>query len=247
MIQAVRIAEHKDVMLPVMVTTDGFIISHGMERLEMYPDIEVQEFTGEYNFPYNVLDTDHPITVGSIVLTDYYFEFKKAQREAMKNAKKVILEIGREFGKKFGREYGLIETYRCEDADYITVSMGSTAGTSKAAVDELRQEGIKAGLIKIRVFRPFPAEEIAGILSKSKASAVLDRAESLSNQAGPVATEIKAGLYDAGVNIPLSSYIYGLGGREIFIEDIKNVYRGLKNMSEGKSKPVQAAYIGLKE
>ncbi|MEI7542811.1 MAG: transketolase C-terminal domain-containing protein [bacterium] len=247
MLQANRIAEHKDVITPVMVTTDGFIISHGMERLEMYPDAEVQKFVGEYKGPYNVLDVDHPITVGSIVLTDYYFEYKKAQREAMKAAKRVILEVGKEFGKTFGREYGLIETYKCDDADYIMIAMGSTAGTAKAAIEELRKEGIKAGLLKIRVFRPFPAEEIAAVLAKAKAVAVLDRAESMSNQAGPVATEVKAGLFDAGVKVPLASYIYGLGGREIFLEDLKNVYRELKNIAEGKSKPEQAKYIGLKE
>ena len=247
MLQANRIAEHKDVMTPVMVTTDGFIISHGMERLEMYPDAEVTKFVGEYNAPYDVLNTDKPITVGSIVLTDYYLEYKKAQREAMKAAKRVILEVGKEFGKTFGKEYGLIETYKCEDADYIIVAMGSTAGTTKAAIEELRLEGIKAGLLKIRVFRPFPAEEIAAVLMKAKAVAILDRCESMSNQAGPVATEVKNGLYDAGAKVPLSSYIYGLGGREIYIEDLKTVYRELKSIAEGKSKPEQAKYIGLKE
>jgi pyruvate ferredoxin oxidoreductase alpha subunit len=246
MLQANRIAEHKDVITPVMVTTDGFIISHGMERLEMYPDAEVQKFVGEYKGPYNVLDVDHPITVGSIVLTDYYLEYKKAQHEAMKAAKRVILEVGKEFGKTFGREYGLIETYKTDDADFIVIAMGSTAGTAKAAIEELRLEGIKAGLLKIRVFRPFPAEEIAAVLAKAKAVAVLDRCESMSNQAGPVATEVKAGLYDAGVKVPLASYIYGLGGREIYIEDIKNVYRELKAIADGKSKPEQAKYIGLK-
>ncbi len=247
MIMAPRIAEHKDVITPIMVTTDGFIISHGMERLEMYPDAEVAKFVGEYKPPYNVLDVDHPITAGSIVLTDYYLEFKKAQHEAMKNAKRVIEEVSVEFAKTFGRKYGFIETYKCDDADFITVSMGSTAGTTKAAVDELRAEGIKAGLLKVRVFRPFPAEEIAAVLSKAKAVAILDRCESMSNQAGPLATEIKGGMYDAGAKVPLASYIYGLGGREIFIENIKDVYRELKNIADGKSKPEQAKYIGLKE
>jgi pyruvate ferredoxin oxidoreductase alpha subunit len=247
MIMAPRIAEHKDVSLPIMVTTDGFIISHGMERVELYPDAEIQKFVGDYKSPYNVLDVEHPITVGSIVLNDYTFEFKKAQHEAMKNAKRVILEVSKEFAKQFGTEYGLIETYKCEDADFITVSLGSTAGTTKMAVDELRKEGIKAGLLKIRVFRPFPAEEIAAVLSKAKAVAVFDRAESMSNQAGPVATEVKNGLYDISAKVPVASYIYGLGGREIFIEEIKDVYRELKNIADGKSKPEQAKYIGLKE
>ena len=125
--------------------------------------------------------------------------------------------------------------------------MGSTAGTAKAAIEELRQEGIKAGLLKIRVFRPFPGEEIAAILSKAKAVAVLDRAESLSNQAGPVATEVKAALYDAGKCVPMSTYMYGLGGREIFVEDLKKVYRDIKSVAEGKSQTANVAYIGLKE
>ncbi|HRU38375.1 MAG TPA: transketolase C-terminal domain-containing protein, partial [Candidatus Goldiibacteriota bacterium] len=139
-------------------------------------------------------DTEKPITVGSLVLTDYYMEHKRAQHEAMKNAKKVILEVGKEFGKIFGREYGFFEEYKMADAEYALVCLGSTAGTAKAAIEELRQEGIKAGLVKIRVFRPFPAEELAAALKNVKAIAVLDRSESLSNQAGPVATEIKAAL-----------------------------------------------------
>jgi pyruvate ferredoxin oxidoreductase alpha subunit len=247
MIQAVRIAEHPGVMLPAMVTTDGFIISHGMERLEMYPDEEVAKFIGEYRGPYNMLDVKHPVTAGSLVLPDYYFEFKKAQRVAMANAKRVILEIGKEFGRVFGREYGLFEAYRCDDADFITISIGSTAGTTKAAIEELRSDGIKTGLLKLRVFRPFPAEEIAATIKKAKAIAVLDRAESLSNQAGPLATEIKAGLFDAGISLPLATYIYGLGGREITVKDIKKVYADLREISGSKSKPEQAKYIGLKE
>jgi len=244
LIQAVKIAEHKDVMLPAMVSTDGFIISHGMERLETYPTDEVRKFIGEYKPPYNVLDIDKPITVGSIVLTDYYIEHKKAQHEAMKNAKKAIQDVGKEFGKIFGKEYGLIESYRMEDAEFALICIGSTAGTTKAAVEELRAEGVKAGLIKVRVFRPFPAEEIAEALKNVKSFAVLDRAESLSNQAGPLATEIKAGLFDAGLSKPMSSYIYGLGGREIYIENIVKVY---KDLMSGKASSEKVAYLGVKE
>lgn len=243
LIAAVRIAEHNDVLLPAMVSTDGFIISHGMERLEMYPDEEVKKFIGEYKPAYNLLDMNNPITVGSLVLTDYYLEHKRAQHEAMKNAKKVIPQIFDEFAKTFGKKYDFIESYKCDDAEYILVCLGSTAGTSKVAVDELKQEGIKAGLLKIRVFRPFPAEEIVKILSKAKAIAILDRCESLSIQAGPVATEIKAALYDANINIPVANYIYGLGGREIYIDQIKNVYKNLTGIK--KSEPVK--YLGVKE
>jgi len=243
MIQAVRIAEHKDVLLPAMVTTDGFIISHGMERLELYPDEEVQKFIGEYKPTYNLLNVDKPITVGSLVLTDYYIEHKRAQHEAMKNAVKVIKSIGKEFGKVFGREYDMIEKYKADDAELLLVCLGSTAGTTKVAIEELRQEGIKAGLVKIRVFRPFPAEDIVNALKNAKAIAILDRSESLSTQAGPVATEVKAALYDAGLNLPTKPYIYGLGGREIYVDQIKNVYKNLINLK--KTEPV--SYIGVKE
>jgi pyruvate ferredoxin oxidoreductase alpha subunit len=210
----------------------------------MYPTEAVQKFIGKYEPPYNLLNLEKPITVGSIVLTDYYLEHKKAQHEAMDRAKRVILEIGKEFGKTFGKEYGFFEEYRASDADYILVCLGSTAGTAKAAVEELRQEGIKVGLIKVRVFRPFPAEELAAALKNCKAIAVLDRSESMNTQAGPVATEIKAALYDANIAKPMEAYIYGLGGREIYIEDIKKVYRNLASAKSG-SKHVQ--YLGVKE
>lgn len=242
-IQAVRIAEHNDILLPAIVTIDGFIISHGMERLEMYPDEAIQKFIGQYHSGYNLLNVEKPITVGSLVLTDYYFEHKKAQHEAMKNAGRIIKEVGKEFGNVFGKEYDLIEKYKTDDAEYMLVCLGSTAGTAKVAVEELRHEGIKAGLVKIRVFRPFPAEDIVNVLKKAKSVAILDRSESLSSQAGPVATEIKAALYDAGVNIPIKPYIYGLGGREIYVDQIKNVYKAIKDIK--KTEPV--SYLGVKE
>ncbi|MCX8093661.1 MAG: pyruvate ferredoxin oxidoreductase [Candidatus Goldbacteria bacterium] len=243
LIQAVRIAEHKDVLLPAMVTTDGFIISHGMERLEMYPDEEIQKFIGEYKPAYNLLNVENPITVGSLVLTDYYMEHKRAQHEAMKNSVKVIKDIGKEFGKIFGKEYDMIEKYKIDDADYILICLGSTAGTTKVAVEELRQEGMKVGLVKIRVFRPFPAEDIVNAIKNAKSVAILDRSESLSTQAGPVATEVKAALYDAAINIPIKPYIYGLGGREIYVEQIKNVFKSIKDLK--KTEPV--SYLGVKE
>jgi len=243
LIQAVRIGEHRDVLLPVCVSTDGFIISHGMERLETYPDAEVQKFVGEYKPVYNILDVDNPITVGSLVLTDYYLEHKRAQHEAMKNSLRVMSEVFSEFGKTFGRTYDFCEKYRCDDAEYILVCLSSTAGTAKAAIEELRNQGMKAGLLKIRAFRPFPAEQITNTLKNAKAIAVLDRSESLSTRSGPVATEIKAALYDACVNKPMQTYIYGLGGREIYIEDIKKVFNNLKDAKCGG----QVEYLGVKE
>ncbi len=243
LIMAVRAAENSDVFLPAMVSTDGFIISHGMERLEMYPDEEVKKFIGEYKPPYDILNIDKPITAGSLVLTDYYLEHKRAQHEAMKNVKKILPSVFEDFEKTFGRKYGFFEKYKADDAEYIMVAKGSTAGTAKAAVEELRAEGVKAGLIKPRVFRPFPAQELVGALKNARGVAVLDRAESLSTQAGPLATEIKAALFDAGVTVPMSSYIYGLGGREVYIKQLKDIFTGLKDIKG--SEPVK--YFGLKE
>lgn len=244
MIQAVRIAEHSEIQLPTCVSTDGFIISHGMERLEVYPDAEVQKFVGPFNPKYDLLNLDKPITIGSLVLTDYYLEHKKNQHEAMKKAYKVIAEIGKEFGKTFGKEYGFIEKYKSDDADLILLCLGSTAGTTKAAVEELRQEGIKAGLVRVRVFRPFPADEIAAAVKNAKAIIVLDRSESLSGQAGPLATEIKAALFDNCITKPMHNYIYGLGGREIYIENIKQVFRDVAKASCGTK---EVKYLGVKE
>jgi len=243
LIQAVKIAEHPDVLLPVMVSTDGFIISHGMERLETYAKTEIQNFIGEYKPAYNLLNTDQPITIGALSLTNYYLEHKRAQSEAMQKATSVIKEVGKTFANKFGTEYGLMEKYKTNDADYILICIGSTAGTAKNAVDQLRSEGIKAGLLKIRVFRPFPASEIVESIKQAKAIAILDRSTSLSNQAGPLATEIKAALFDNNINLPIKSYIYGLGGREIYLNDLKEIFLKLE---ENKISP-KIEFMGLKE
>jgi pyruvate ferredoxin oxidoreductase alpha subunit len=207
-----------------MVTTDGFIISHCMEKIEMIDDDKVKEYIGEFKPEYSILDVKDPITVGSLDLQDYYFEHKYAVAEAMRGAKKIILEVGKDFGERFGRQYGLFEEYRLNDADIAIVALGSTAGTAKAVVDALRDANVKAGLLKIRVFRPFPHEEIANVLSKMKAVAVMDRSDSFSSAGGPLFTEIRSALFDSAVKPKLVNYIYGLGGRDISKEEIKGIY-----------------------
>src|SRR3989339_1877475 len=183
LIQAVRIAENHDVLLPTMVTTDGFIISHCLDKIEVLDDKDITAFIGKDRKPNNsLLDLDKPTTLGSIDLQDYYFEHRVQVAEAIKNSKKTIIEVANEFAKKFGRQYGLIEEYKLADADYAIVALGSTCGTAKVVIDELRAKGIKAGLLKIRVYRPFPAEEIAQALSKIKNVAVLDRADGWAGQ-----------------------------------------------------------------
>jgi len=241
-IQAVKIAENKDVLLPVMVTYDGFIISHTVERVDAIEDDGVKKFIGEYKAKYPLLDVNNPVTYGPLDLQDYYFEHKVQEAEAMKKAKKVILKVGEEYEKLSGRRYGLFDEYYTNDAEYIVVALGSTAGTAKAAVDDLRERGEKVGALKLRVFRPFPAEEIVRVLSGAKSVAVLDRSEGLNGIGGPVSAEIRAALYRKA-QLPVSSYVYGLGGRDITPEMIAGVFEELK---EGKIYQ-EACYLGVRE
>jgi len=227
LLQAVRIAEDPRVLLPAMVTTDGFIISHGMEKIEILEDAQVKEYIGEKKAPYSILDVDKPVTIGALDLTDYYFEHKMPVNEAMKASKDIILEVGRDFGKRFGRNYEFFEKYKIDDAEIAIVALGSTCGTAKVAIDQLREQGIKAGMLKIRVFRPFPAEEIAQALSKLKSIAVLDRSDSFNTQGGPVFTEVCSALYNSTSRPKIINYIYGLGGRDINVSQIKGVFSDL--------------------
>jgi pyruvate ferredoxin oxidoreductase alpha subunit len=245
-LQAIKIAEDPRVRLPAMVTTDGFIISHCMERIETIDDDKAKAYIGAYKPEYSVLDIDKPITVGSLDLQDYYFEHKYAVAEAMRAAKEVILEVGKDFEKKFGRSYGLFEEYRLDDADVAIVAIGSTAGTAKVVVDALREKNIKAGLLKPRVFRPFPYIEMANVLSKIKAVAVFDRSDSYSSAGGPLFTEIRSALYDSAVRPKLINYIYGLGGRDISKEEIEGVFHELEGIAKtGKINNVYK-YLGVR-
>jgi pyruvate ferredoxin oxidoreductase alpha subunit len=244
MIQAVRIAE--TAKLPVMVTTDGFIISHGMERIEIIDDAEVKKFVGVYKPKHYLLNLDEPITAGALDLQDYYFEHRRQLAEAMINSKTVILDVAKDVNDKFGRSYGLFEKYKLDDADCAIVAMGSTAGTTKVVVDELRNKGLKAGLLKPRVFRPFPKEEIADALKGLKAVAVMDRSDALNANEGPLCLEVKAALYDKGLSKIILNYIYGLGGREIKPEEIEFVYNELTDAIKGKSKN-KVNYLSVRE
>lgn len=244
LIQAIRIAEDPRLRLPTMVTTDGFIISHCMDKIELLDDADVKKFIGaERKADVRLLDLDKPVTIGLIDLQDYYFEHRCQVADAMKNAKQVILEVADEFAKKFGRKYGLIEGYQLDDAEYVVVALGSTCGTAKVVVDEMRAKGVKAGLLKIRVFRPFPAEEITAALSKAKAVAILDRSDTWSAQGGHVFTEIRSGMFDLKARPKMINYIYGLGGREINLDHIRQVFGDLQNVD--KQPLIQ--YLGVRE
>lgn len=223
MVQAVRIAEHPDVLTPVMVTLDGFIISHALEPVEVHDKSAVQDFVGEYEPAFSLLDADHPITFGPIDFSDYYMEHKRSQVEGIEAAMKVIPEIGAAFGEQFGRTYGLFEPYRLDDAEVALIALGSTAGTIKAVVDQLRAQGTKAGLVKMRAFRPFPAEPLVEALDSVKAVTVLDRSMSFGAVGGPLFGEVRAALY--GKDVPIMNVIYGLGGRSITLPEIEGIFR----------------------
>lgn len=244
MVQAVKIAEKARV--PVIVTTDGFIISHGMERLEILDDQAVKDFVGEYKPKHYLLDLDNPITVGALDLTDYYFEHKRQQIEALKDSKPVILDVAKEYAAKSGRSYGLFEKYMMDDAEVAIVAMGSTAGTAKVTIDTLREKGMKVGLVKPRVFRPFPKEELADALKNLKAIAVMDRSDSMNGQEGPLCLETKAALYDKGLNKTVLNYIYGLGGREIRLDEIEAVFNDLSAAAKGTKKSA-VIYLSVRE
>ncbi|HHS96300.1 MAG TPA: pyruvate ferredoxin oxidoreductase [Chloroflexi bacterium] len=248
-IQAVRIAEHPDVLLPVAVCQDGFITSHGMERVEIYEDEDVRAFIGEYRPQWSILDVDHPKTYGPLDFYDYYYEHKRQQVEAMKNAHRVIQEVAEEFNRKFNRNYGLFEAYRLDDAEVAVVVVNSTAGTAKVVVDQLRAEGLKVGLLKPRVFRPFPAKELVDALRHLKAVAVMDRSISFGSMgnAGPLFLELAAAMALHGVHIPMADYVFGLGGRDILPSEIESVYRDMLRAAETGQVERMVTYLSVRE
>jgi pyruvate ferredoxin oxidoreductase alpha subunit len=246
-IMAVRIAEHSDVLLPIMVCQDGFITSHAVEGVQLFDDKAVKDFIGEYKPRFSLLDVDHPSTVGPLDLQDFYFEHKRQQAEAMKNALTVIPEIFKEFEKTFGKKHNLVDSYRLDDAEAAICVLSSTAGTTRGVVDKLRKEGHKVGLLKPRVFRPFPQEAITKSLSTVKALAVLDRSESFSAQGGPLFPEIKAAFYDEKVRPVIVNYVYGLGGRDIFEADIENVFRQLIETAKSGKVKNKVQFIGVRD
>jgi len=245
-LQAMKICEHKDVRLPAMVTTDGFIISHCMEKIEMFDDKTVQEYVGKYPAYTKLLDLENPITLGALDLQNYYFEHKRQVAEAVKNSKKIILEIGKDFGKRFGREYGFIEKYKLDDADIAVICLGSTAGSAKSVVNELREKGIKAGLLKIRVFRPFPDEEIASALEGVKVAAAIERSDGFAGKGGPLYDEIRSALYDKKKKPLVVDYIAGLGGREITHDHLTEIFSEIGKIAATGSVENPVQYKGVR-
>ncbi len=241
MILAIRLAERKDVLLPVMVNLDGFITSHGVENISIFDDEKIRKFAGERVANKPLLDVKNPVTYGPLQLPDYYFETRSQQIPAMENAGKAYLEIGKELSEITDREYGFIEKYQVDDAKAVIVAMNSTAGTTKSVIDKLRAKGKKVGLLKIRMFRPFPYKEVMKALGAVKAVAVLDRSLSFGANA-PLFGEVKNSLFDLKKRAALFSCVYGLGGRNIYERDIEKLFKRLL-----KKDLEPTSYIGLRK
>ncbi|MBI5057491.1 MAG: pyruvate ferredoxin oxidoreductase [Nitrospirae bacterium] len=245
-IQAFRVAEHLDIRLPVMVCLDGFIISHSIERVEYLEDDKVKNFVGAYKQVNPLLDLEHPKSYGPLILPDLYHEYKRAQHEVMSKVKNVVLEVAADFEKMSGRKYGLFESYRLDDADIAIVILNSAAGTAKDVVDDFRNKGIKAGLLKPRLFRPFPYEEVANALKSVKAICVMDRADSFGAY-GPLFVEIWSSMLHLDKKPLMTNKIYGLGGRDFMPDQAELVLNELVEiLKSGKVKTVKE-YIGVRE
>ncbi len=258
-LQAFRIAEHLDVQLPVIVGLDGFTLSHTLENVRTFSDQTVKGFVKTRQFPVVLthegkavpfkLDPETPMTMGPIAMPNYYFEFKRQQEEAMKNALRVIQEVHEEYAQLSNRSYGdgLVEAYKLEDADIAVVCVGSTAGTAKTVVDDLREKRVKAGLLRIRTFRPFPVEEIAKALGTVKAVAVMDKSMSFGGSGGAVFHEVRHALYDGSTRPYVVNYIYGLGGRDTSPAQIGAIFKDLQKMLQTKRVGDLVRYVGLRE
>ncbi|MGQ9507138.1 MAG: pyruvate ferredoxin oxidoreductase [Candidatus Bathycorpusculaceae bacterium] len=258
-IQAFKIAENPEVLLPAIVGLDGFTLSHTLENVQVLPDDAVKKFVGIRQIPLVTnhegkkvpfkLDPENPTTMGPIALPNYYFEFKRQQEEAMKNALKIIRQVHEEYAQLSGRRYGdgLLEPYYMDDAEIATVCLGSTAGTIKAVVDGLRAEGVKAGLLRIRTLRPFPVEEIVEALKDVKTVAVMDRSISFGSHGGPVFHEVRHALYDAEKHPYVVNYVYGLGGRDTSPTQIRGIYEDLQKILQTKRVEKLVNYVGLRE
>jgi pyruvate ferredoxin oxidoreductase alpha subunit len=257
--QAFRIGEHLDVQLPVMVGLDGFTLSHTLENVQVLADDVVKRFVGTRQLPTVLthegksvpykLDPANPMTMGPVALPNYYFEFKRQQEEAMRKALVVIKQIHDECAELTGRSYGdgLLDPYKLEDAEVAIVCLGSTGGTVKTVVDELRTEGVKAGLLRIRTFRPFPAKGIANALGKAKAVAVMDKSMSFGGNGGAVFPEVRHALYDGQTHPYIVDYVYGLGGRDTSPSQIRKIFEDLQRILQVKHVDELVKYVGLRE
>ncbi|MCL5110466.1 MAG: pyruvate ferredoxin oxidoreductase [Chloroflexi bacterium] len=245
-VMAVRVAEHDDVRLPVMVCYDGFITSHALTSIEPLADEQVQAFVGKHKAHYPLLDTQHPVTYGPLALFDYYFELKRQQAEGMFQAPRVIQDVAEEYARLSGRYYGLVEEYRLEGAEMVVVVLSSAASTMEVVVDETRAQGVPVGLLRVRAYRPFPRAEILRGLSGARAVAVLDRADAPGAGNGPVGGDVRSALFEAERRPLFMNGIYGLGGRDTGPDLLRQVVERLQGaLATGKvAEPL--FYLGVR-
>ncbi|NLA69504.1 MAG: pyruvate ferredoxin oxidoreductase [Clostridiales bacterium] len=247
MVMAYRISEHKDLHMPIMICQDGFITSHAVQNIELIDDDKVKNFVGEYEPEDWLLNPSESIAFGSYSVADYYIEAKKAMSDALSYAPAVVKEISDEFAELTGRSYDLVESYMLDDADFAIVAIGSVCGTTKCVIDSLRNQGIKAGLAKIRMYRPFPAKELCDALVNVKGIAILDRAEGMSGQGGPLGADVMSALFREKSDALAVNYIYGLGGRDVKTTDILKVYDDLKEIVRTGDDSDAYRYLGIRE
>ncbi|HDJ37844.1 MAG TPA: pyruvate ferredoxin oxidoreductase [Methanosarcinales archaeon] len=244
-VQAYLIAEDPEVSLPVMVCMDGFILSHVFEPVDLLDQKAVDEFLPPFK-PVNVLDPDDPKSFGMFVDPEYYMDFRYLIEQAMDRSRSKIQDAAKSFESAFGRHYGdLIDTYRTDDAEIILVAMGSLVGTLRDVVDDLRSKGVLVGLLKIRAFRPFPADEIAEVTSGAKVVCVLDKNISLGTGEGAACTEIKASLYNSDISVPVIGFVIGLGGRDIPVSTVQRIVSKAEDVIKHGIK-VENEFVDLK-
>ena len=244
---SVRIGEHPDVLLPVLHSQDGYNVTHSTERVELLPDESVKSFIGEYRPNHSILDTGHPITVGAIVSPDYFFEMKRQAVEAMDRALVVIPSVLQEYGELSGRSYHMVEGESLDDAELVLVALGSSAGTIRTVVRNLRRQGLKVGLLQVRTYRPFPAMEVAKALRSCEAVGVMDRSISLGATGNPVYMDVLGSLAVEKEGPILASYTYGLGGRDLLPSQVVDVFVDLARVAESGVQAQQVRYVGLRE
>jgi pyruvate ferredoxin oxidoreductase alpha subunit len=243
-VQAVKIAE--TAYLPVMVAIDGFILSHCMDRIEVLEDKQVQDFVGKFKPNYSLLDVDRPITVSPACLPDSYFEHKRAQIQGMNDCLPVIEKVAEEFGHQFGRHWKTIEGYKTDDAEVVILCMGSAVGTTRIAVDKLREQGKKVGMYKLRIFRPLVAQRFQLMLAKHKVVGVMDRVDSVNAYVTPLTNEVRSALYALPQKPMVPSYVYGLGGREFEPEDAIKVFEELLGYARTGKAREDVGYVGVR-
>jgi pyruvate ferredoxin oxidoreductase alpha subunit len=247
-LMAVRIAEHPNVLLPVMVCQDGFITSHSVETVELLDDETAKNFVGEHKAVDPLLDVDHPLSYGAIDMTDYYFEHKKQQLVAVENSASIIRQVFDEFGKITGKHYDFFEGYMLEDAERVIVCCNSSAGTIKSVINELRAKGEKVGLLKMRVFRPWNNEQVVEKLKNAKSIAVLERAAGFGSYGGALFNEIRSSFYEEQQKPNMINYVYGLGGREFDPSQAKQIFSELNKLLEEKGETKdRTRTIGVRE